>query len=470
MQPASLLTRILIPLLLIPLLATGERPLRIDLVLQAAQRDLAAGNPLGASERIATTAQNLPHRADLWELAGHYALQGGEPGQARSYFERAGSAGGLSPDGLEAMGEVAMLLGDLPAAVEAWQAAIDAGATSITLYEKLAGSHRDLEDYPAAIASLQALATLQPGDARHPYELGLLFAARQPESALAPLSLAAELDQTLRPKTQVIERSIRSARLAGDPVYTLVASGRALASLDEWELAAEAFRLAVEANPGYAEAWAFLGEARQHLGQDGLPALEEAVFLNPGSVAANTFLALYWQRKSRFDLALVYLYAANLEPENPALQAEIGNNLASLGEFESALKHYQQATELAPRDPQYWRALARYSIKYEIEVREIGLPAARQAVLLDSKAPASLDVMAQVLTLLGDPASSERFLHRTLQADPGYAPARVHLGLVYLLRGEPGQAREQFDLVQTLAPAESVEAEHARRLLEIYFP
>jgi tetratricopeptide (TPR) repeat protein len=244
-----------------------------------------------------------------------------------------------------------------------------------------------------------------------------------------------------------------------------------LASLDEWALAEEAFRRAVEANPGYAEAWAFLGEAQGHQDKDSLPALEKALVLNPDSVSANTFLSLYWQRRERFDLALVYLYtAARLDPQNPALQTEIGNSLAALGELETALEHYQKAVELAPRDPQYWRSLANFSIRYEVDVRDTGLPAARQAVILDPEEPASLDAMGQILTLLGDPASAERFLTRALQADPGYAPARVHLGLVYILRGERDLARVQFDLARSLAPIDSAEAEHARRLLEIYFP
>lgn len=477
MQPTSLLTRILIPLLLIPLLAgSGAAALTgsthpVELALQAAAQELAAGSPLIASEKVAEAAQHLPGRADLWELAGQYALQGDDPSLARSYFEKGIAAGRLSPEGLAGLGDASLLLGDPVAAAEAWQAAILTGEPSTELYEKLTGTYRSTGDFPAASDSLKALASLHPDQARYPYELGLLYAAWNPESALAPLALAAELDPALRSNTQVLERTIRTARLEGDPVFMLVASGRGLASLDEWALAAEAFRRATEANPGYAEAWAFLGEAQGHLDKDSLPALERALDLNPDSVAANGFLALYWQRKERFDLALVYLdTAAGLEPENPVFQAEIGNSLAALGELDKAREHYQWAVELAPRDPQYWRSLANFSIKYEVEVRETGLPAARQAVLLDPEEPASLDAMAQVLTLLGDPASAERFLARALQFDPGYVPARIHLGLVHIFRDEPELARIQLDLARSLAPAGSAEAEHARRLLEIYFP
>src|SRR3990172_3728837 len=97
MQPALLLARILIPLLLMTLPGNTARPHQVDLALQAAHRDLDAGAPLSAAEKIAAAAQGLPRRADLWELAGQYALQGGDPAAARTYFEQAISPGTLTP-------------------------------------------------------------------------------------------------------------------------------------------------------------------------------------------------------------------------------------------------------------------------------------------------------------------------------------------------------------------------------------
>ena len=64
--------------------------------------------------------------------------------------------------------------------------------------------------------------------------------------------------------------------------------------------------------------------------------------LDPQSVAANTFLALYWQRQRRYDLALDYLdKAARLDPRNPALQVELGNTMAIAGNLATAAAYYQ---------------------------------------------------------------------------------------------------------------------------------
>jgi hypothetical protein len=84
---------------------------------------------------------------------------------------------------------------------------------------------------------------------------------------------------------------------------------------------------------------------------------------------------------------------------------------------------------------------------------------------LNPKDPASLDTMAQVYILLGNPLIAQRFLNRALAANPGYAPARLHLGLVSLLHGNNSSARYQLQLARNLAPDGSAVEEQTRRLL-----
>ena len=75
--------------------------------------------------------------------------------------------------------------------------------------------------------------------------------------------------------------------------------------------------------------------------------------------------------------------------------------------------------------------------------------------------------MGQVLTLLGDTNSAERFLQRALQVDPDYPPAHLHLGIIYALNGETERAIQKFNMVISLAP-DSPAAEQAQRLLQTY--
>jgi type IV pilus assembly protein PilF len=76
-----------------------------------------------------------------------------------------------------------------------------------------------------------------------------------------------------------------------------------------------------------------------------------------------------------------------------------------------------------------------------------------------------LDVLAQALMKSGDLASAERLLERALQYDPSYAPAHLHLGMIYWLRGDATAAYQEFRQVYELAP-ESPAAEQVNRLLE----
>jgi Tfp pilus assembly protein PilF len=108
-------------------------------------------------------------------------------------------------------------------------------------------------------------------------------------------------------------------------------------------------------------------------------------------------------------------------------------------------------------------------LQHQVQVRQIALPAIRQALLLSPDDPVILDLMGHTFFLLEDYSSAERFLLRAVQADPAYAQARLHLGMTYLLQGEISVAREQLSLAHDLAPQTQV-AERAQRLLQRYFP
>jgi tetratricopeptide (TPR) repeat protein len=363
-------------------------------------------------------------------------------------------------------GQEARSQGDLQAAAAAWQISLRYGAPPLQIYPRLVEAHRRLGDLESLSDDLSVLVSYTPTNPAWQYELGLILIVLQPKEARQHLAIAAELEPDIAQEVHLLERGLSSTLISSDPAFQMVASGRALASIGEWELANAAFAQATRLNPGYAEAWAFLGEARRQTGKNGLPELHRAVKLDSQSVAANTLLSIYWQQTGRLDLALVYLEAAaRQDMNNPVLQAALGRVLAQQGNLQDALRHYQRAAEANPRDPATWRALANFTIEFGTRVKEVGLPAARTAVLLNPKDPASLDTMAQVYILLGNPLIAQRFLNRALAANPGYAPARLHLGLVSLLHGNNSIAREQLQLARNLAPDGSAVEEQTRRLL-----
>jgi tetratricopeptide (TPR) repeat protein len=244
--------------------------------------------------------------------------------------------------------------------------------------------------------------------------------------------------------------------------------GRALGSIGQWDLAAQAFQQAVSISAGYGEAWGFLGESRYHLDGSGKSELDKALELAPESPVVRALVALYWRRMGEPQKALDHLQAiAAQEPDEPVWKVEIANTLVDTGDLVSAQDYFQQAVKLAPESSLYWQYLARFSAEYDVDPRTLGLPAARKAILLAPEDAAALDTMGQMMTRLGDRASAERFLQRALKSDATYAQAYLHLGQIYLQQ-DVRRAHPYLKRAAELA-GESPEGITARRLLQNYF-
>ena len=198
--------------------------------------------------------------------------------------------------------------------------------------------------------------------------------------------------------------------------------------------------------------------------------MQKALELEPASISANTFLALYWQRQGRYDLAVEAIRGAvAAAPDNPVLQVELGNTLALSGELQSAYQAYLQAIHLAPQNARYYNYLVEFSLKYEYNTPEIALPAARRALLIAPDDPASLDCMGQVLMQIEDFVNAERFLLLAIQHDSTYAPAYLHLGMLHLLRDQPDLAYQNLTQAVTLAP-NGAAGMQAQQLLQSAIP
>jgi tetratricopeptide (TPR) repeat protein len=473
----DLLLRLLAPLLLIPLLGLSAHPHFVERHLKEGKLAEGFGAYQSASINISKAANFFQWRADLWEKAGLLAIKGNNPQAAREFLDKAAALGSLSIEAQIALGDAYLIEGDPSKAIQLWQKARGAaGAAESEILSRLIQAHQTQKDYPALAADIKELIKHNPNDAALYYQLGLIMAATQPESALAYLEQAASLDPLYTSTANTIRRNINTARLSEEPAYTHLLTGRALASVDEWELAVESFRQATLARPDYAEAWAFLGEARQHLlpveeqQAQSLIDLEKAYQLDPESLAAISFLALYWQRLGQYELALEYLEnAARLDPSNPAFQLEIGNILSEIGNLPEAQAYYQQAIDLAPKDPLYWQAIAEFAIRHQIQLRELALPAALQAYELDPSNLSSLVVLGKTYYFLEEYDRAQEYLQEALNIDPDYPLAHLHIGLNYLVQGEVQQAAQSLLQARQLAPGTAI-AEKVDRLLYQYFP
>jgi tetratricopeptide (TPR) repeat protein len=302
------------------------------------------------------------------------------------------------------------------------------------------------------------------------YRLGLLLADSDSNRAIQEFLLASSLNPAYDSVVETMRASLNLASLEPDESKKLVIIGRGLGLVNEWELAAEAFRQAVAVDGQNAEAWAWLGEAEQQFGRDGRAELDKALSLDRTNPIVRSLRGLYWTRLGRGDQALAeYLLAAEYDPENPAWQISIGDAYALRGDLQAALAAYLRATEMDPTDADLWRMLAEFTTRYNIQIEDVGLPAARKAVDLSENDPLALDMLGWTLALLERYDEAQEALEQALSLDPELAPAYLHLGIVAMQVDDWEAAHDHLRQARDL-DTDGLVGKQAQLLLNQYFP
>lgn len=463
--------RLKIVLLLIVILLVGsvlgfgprdERVRRHFSRIQMAHQD---GDFHAAADHLAAVARFLPYRPGLWETAGHYAYRADDLETARKYLEKAHSRRVLSRRGVLTLGDLYYELNEADLALAMWAQEPDSPQAA----KRRAELQQSLGRYPAAVQSWEEyLSLVEEADPGVHYSLGLLLTALEPVDALPHLNRAARA----YPPADALRRTVGEV-VDQEPAYRLVVAGQGLAAIDRWALAAVAFEKALDLRPDYAEAWAYWGEALQHVPgeeHDPLLALEHALELAPDSALPHMFLGTYWQRQDDHKQALEYFQeAAELSPENPDVYVELGKSKAVMGDLEEAINQYQKAIQIQPDSADYHRLLAQFCVNFHFRVKEEGLPAARRAVELSGDSPHSLLVMGRVLSEVGDIQNAKKFYIRALEQDPDFSSAHLQLGITYLNLDQKDLAETHLKTVLQL-DASPVLKKQAQAILSTFTP
>lgn len=469
--------RIILVSVLIAIIRLGPTPHAVGVLMSQAYQSATNGDFLTTSTDLANITSYYPRRVELYVEAGRYAFQAGDLKATIQYLEHSGTSAYLSTADWILLGDAYNQSGNTSKAEAIWKD-ISTQGNSSEAYQRLVKLYLQQNDYSSAVSWMQKLLSINPADAQLNYQLGLIYAAIEPLKALPFLATAAEIAPDVAANATALHDKIRTANLFDQPAYIFLASGRQLANMGEWIYAAEAFRHATGINPEYADAWAFLGEAEQQISKQetgsvsdtGLAELQQALTLDAKSVLANTFMGLYWERHQDYSQAQSYLeQAIAINSSDSYLYSELGNVLSKSGDLPAAQSAYEQAIQLTPKDPVFYRLLAEFAMENQIQIHELALPAARQAIILNPTDPNSLDVMAQVMLMLQDYHSAERYSLETLKYDTGFVQAYLHLGTAYIYLGEPDLAFHWLGVAKSMA-TDSWVAAQATRLLDYYFP
>lgn len=421
-----------------------------------------------------TAAKRLPWRPDLYELSGTAYYHAKDYTNAEAGYQKAFQRNALSPEGWVAWGDVIYLNNDTERAFKIWQDGLAQPNPSEQLYSRLAKMYQEQRDYSSAAEYLQKFVTAHPEDASAHYRLGLLLTLSKPELAASELLYASQLDLQFDPAVQTLRTALNLALLKDSPSERSVIIGRGLGLVNEWQLALAAFEQAIQADEKNAEAWAWLGEADQQTAgkarvepsrNDALTYLDRALSVNPNLPTVRSLRGLYFQRVGNYRQALTeFQSAARLDQKNPTMFVSLGNAYAMTGDLILGLQSYQYATSLAPEDVNYWLLLATFCAQNNVNVSDVGIPAAQKAVALSKNDPAALDVLGWNYLQAGRYSDAEWTLSQALEHNPQYAPAHLHLATVYLQMSDRASAYDHFVRARDLGSAE------AEAALQQYFP
>jgi Tfp pilus assembly protein PilF len=333
-------------------------------------------------------------------------------------------------------------------------------------------SYTNAGDVNAAAQVWQSALEEEPNNPEAHYRLALILLLDDLESARDHLD-SAESAPEYADQISRLRAALRQSSAVDDDAYTLTIIGQALSSIEEWHLAQIALERAVEINPEYAEAWAYLGEALQQNGEDGaLEALQISRTLKPDGFAVNLFLSLYYRRTGKALTAVQYLETAiESDPNNKDLQAELAQTLVEAGGVPRAFQILEELAAESPEEAESWLRVARLSIHNNLQITQTGLPAARQALLLAPDIPEAALLLGRGYLLQGDKVLAERFLDQALATEPDYSEAHYYLGILYLNAGKGRQAENHLLSAMELATESGNQllADQALTVLEEYF-
>jgi Flp pilus assembly protein TadD len=128
------------------------------------------------------------------------------------------------------------------------------------------------------------------------------------------------------------------------------------------------------------------------------------------------------------------------------------------------LEAYQSAAALVPEDVKYWRLLAQFCGQNNINVKDVGIPAAQRAVVIQPDDAGLHDLLGWLLLLDARYPEAERTLLHALELDSQNASAHFHLGMLYLQLEDRTLAQGYFVRARDLGNTD------AQAVLNQYFP
>jgi tetratricopeptide (TPR) repeat protein len=350
---------------------------QLDRVARSHPSDVDLGNAYGelamtyqaqslvpAAEAAYIDARLLAPRDKRWPyLLGHLYNDASRVPEAIAAFEATLAIDGRDSPALFSLGEACLQHGDFDKARAAFtklQSDPDARPAALAGLGKVAlATHQ----YQEAVDKLEQALRLSPSSARLRQPLAMAYRglgdAAKAEQALRQYSANGMEPGIADPMAEALDAKVAASRV-------LVRRGQRFGKLGRFDLAEPAFRAAVEADPGNADAIANLGISLANLGrlEEAQRRLSESLALDDGNALAHFSLGVVLDRQGQ-DAAAIAQYRAALahEPDNLQARVYLADAQMRAGVTQDAAAQYREALRLMPDSPRMQMSLAMALVK-----------------------------------------------------------------------------------------------------------
>jgi tetratricopeptide (TPR) repeat protein len=429
---------------------------------------IPASTPYGAV-RFLPVCESEPPPSAAWAVLWYprdpgFALAAGRELLARPdypaalcYLNAALSAADDNPQYLAALGDAYWGTGGKEQALAYWERALALDPDLDRPLGLLWHAYWEKAQWAKAEEAIGRRLALQADDAEAKYALALIYASRNPGSALKLLDELASAPAPFGQRARLLAEAIRGAIGRQNPEYIFARTGEVMLQLNEPALAEEALRRAIDWNPKYGEAYALMGLALEAAGENPEEAYRRGVALAPESALACLAYGAWLHRQGDLTLArwwLMQSWAA--QPGDWMIASELAQVDFILGNVTSAEEWVLEAVAAHPSEPEAWIALAAFYIENDFRVKDSGIPAARQAVILAPQNDRALDVLGLGWFKLGDLSAAERSFLQAINRNPESAAAHLHLGICYREQGRLADAQAEWEAALRLDPDGSI--------------
>ena len=420
--------------------AASLRPTDGDIHLQLGKALLAQGEYACSVEALTRAAEHLPADASIWHALGQAQEGAGDAAAALEALQRAQASGMQSKELAARAGTLALQLNKFDLARSNLEVVANDDGAEVSTLCAYAETLEQARDWQAALDVYQRAIKLHPENNELIVRLGTCcLELGQTEAAIAALAPAAEMSPDELPLQKTIAQAYMQASM--------------------WEKALPALERTLRLAPDDVTALKQAAQASSNAGdaQQSIEFLHRAAALEPDDASAHAQLAqVYASEKRWIEARDAITFAIELNGREAEFHHQLGIFLIALGEKETALRAFSQASEIDPNNAALLETLAdAQSLAGQFQAAHTTFLRAAEVLQAEeahddpgsgrARRQANLGRAGDALVSQGQEAHAIALWQKALLEEPDDATLQKKLGEALLRQGRAEEAIAAFE-------------------------